>query len=432
MPAADAAGDPIAELLAGTYLDAETGERLGTTVRAIAIGDDVAGSEAEWLAGLDLGARFAVVSDADTPRVLGARVERALAARFGVQSVVLPARPHADAETIDRLASALEPGVDALVAVGSGTLNDLCKMVGLRRGIPQVTFATAPSMNGYTSVSASITDAGFKRSVRAAAPMGVFFDLRVLAAAPVRMIRAGLGDSACRSTAQADWLLAHALLGQPYREVPFALLARDEAELFPHADALVRGDLGAMRHLVRTLVLSGFGMTLANGSFPASQGEHMLAHYVELMRPHGLPEALHGEQTGVTALVMAALQGEVLARDMPPVLGPSPLDRAAVLAHFGPVAGELCWAEFLPKRLDRAAADARNAVLAAGWDALRARIARISVGAAGLRAALAAAGGPLAPAELGWPPELVADGLRYARATRNRYTFLDLVGDAIA
>src|SRR6185503_19900346 len=109
-------------------------------------------------------------------------------------------------ETIAAVGAALAPGTDAVVAGGSGTLNDLCKMAALDRGCPQLVFATAPSMNGYTSLSASVTEAGVKRTVRATTPVGVFFDLGVMAAAPSRTIRAGLGDSVCRPTAQADWL----------------------------------------------------------------------------------------------------------------------------------------------------------------------------------------------------------------------------------
>ena len=115
---------------------------------------------------------------------------------------------------------------DALVAVGSGTINDLCKYAAAQDGKPYVVFATAPSMNGYTSMNAAITVDGHKKTLPAATPLGVFMDLGVLAAAPARMIRAGLGDSLCRSTAQADWLLSHHLLGTPYRRAPFALLAR--------------------------------------------------------------------------------------------------------------------------------------------------------------------------------------------------------------
>src|SRR5262245_40965907 len=222
--------DPIALLLAGRYPDPDTGALLGAESRAVVIEDSLEGSEADLVAALGAGRRVAVVSDRITYGVLGARVESALAARFRVQSVVVDADPRADDETVARLLATLEAGTELVVAVGSGTLNDVTKMVAFRRDIPQAIFATAPSMNGYTSLSASITSDGIKRSFRTRTPLGVFFDLRVLAAAPARLIRAGLGDSACRPTAQADWLMQHLLLGRPYREAPFALLAADERD----------------------------------------------------------------------------------------------------------------------------------------------------------------------------------------------------------
>ena len=148
-------------------------------------------------------------------------------ARQRSSAVVLDGTPHADASTVERLRQACA-GADALVAVGSGTINDLCKYAAAQDGKPYAVFATAPSMNGYTSKNAAITVEGHKKSLAAAAPVGVFIDLAVLAAAPARMIRAGLGDSLCRSTAQADWLLSHHLFATPYRRAPFVLLADDE------------------------------------------------------------------------------------------------------------------------------------------------------------------------------------------------------------
>lgn len=442
MPAADR-GDPVAQLLAGDYLDPQTGERLAAAARSVVIDDSLDGREADLVAALELGPRLAVVADNDTFAALGHRVERALAARFAVQRVVLGRAPHADTATIARLVAGLDERTDAIVAVGSGTINDLCKMAAQARGCPQVVFATAPSMNGYTSLSASImegmqgtegteaTGGGLKRSVRAATPVGVFFDLGVLAAAPIRLIRAGLGDSLCRPTAQADWLLAHLLLDQPYREAPFAMLAGDEDALFSQACALVAGDLAAMRHLVRTLVLSGFGMTICGGSHPASQGEHLLSHYIDMMRPPGLPEALHGEQTGVCALAMARLQDRILAQPAPPVLAPTSVDHDDVIRHFGSERGEACWRELAPKRLDRRRADELNARLAAGWDTLRARLQAVTLGSARMTAVLAAAGAPLAPGDLGWPAPLFDNAIIHAREIRNRYTFLDFAADLV-
>lgn len=142
------------------------------------------GREVDLVAALDLGTRFAVISDVNTHAVLGQRVERALRSRFAVQSLVLDHSTRAEPATIQRVLGALDPHTDAVIAVGSGTLNDLSKMVALQRGCPQLVFATAPSMNGYTSLSASITVGGLKRSIRAATPVGVFVDLAVVAKAP--------------------------------------------------------------------------------------------------------------------------------------------------------------------------------------------------------------------------------------------------------
>jgi len=77
-------------------------------------------------------------------------------------------------------------------------------------------------------------------------------------------------------------------------------------------------------------------MTLCDGSFPASQGEHLLTHYIDAMQPPGLPDAFHGEQTGVCAIAMARLQERILAAATPPVLRPTTASRDDVLRHFGP------------------------------------------------------------------------------------------------
>ena len=420
--------DPLAELLAGQYRDPETGELLAAAARSVVIEDSLAGREVDLVAALDLGHRLAVVSDVDTFAAMGERVERALASRFTVHGVVLGHEPHADTDTLAELKKRLEPALDAVVAVGSGTINDLCKLAARDRGIPQLVFATAPSMNGYTSLSASITEGGLKRTVRAETPVAAFFDLGVLAAAPVRLIRAGLGDSVCRPTAQADWLLAHLLLDRPYREAPYALLAHDEPALLAQARALVAGVLAAMRSLVRTLVLSGFGMTISGGSHPASQGEHLLSHYIEMMRPPSLAPALHGEQIGVCALAMAELQDRILAQRAP-VVRPTAIDRDDVIRRFGAERGAACWRELEPKWIGRELAEQLTARLAAGWDAMRAQIERITLGHARMADALTAAGAPTSPGDLRWSQALLDDAIAHAREIRNRYTFLDFALD---
>ncbi len=421
-------GDPLDSLLRGTFADPDGGPPLAVPTRSVAIADTLAGDEAGLVEGLDLGRKLALVSDDNTRRVLGARIAAALAPIAQVTEIPLPGRPHADSETAEAVRRD-SAGCDALIAVGSGTINDLCKYAAARDGKPYAVFATAPSMNGYTSVNAAITVAGHKKSLPAVAAAGVFLDLEVLSQAPARMIRSGLGDSLCRPTAQADWLLAHLLLDRPYREAPFALLAEDEPALFAKSEALMLGDLEAMRLLARTLVLSGLGMTLCGGSQPASQGEHLISHHVEMMPPAGCPEAFHGEQIGVTTLTMARLQERMLAEG-PPRLRASTPSEATVTAHFGAGLGAACWREFAAKRLDETAAEALNARLEARWEEFGRRLAAVTRPAAELETVLRNAGAPTSPEALGWPRTYYRGALRHAREIRDRYTFLDLAGDS--
>ncbi|HSS64674.1 MAG TPA: sn-glycerol-1-phosphate dehydrogenase [Gammaproteobacteria bacterium] len=420
--------DSIRRLIDGTFPDPDGGPALTVPVRSVVIADTLEDEERDLVAALGLGGRLAVVSDPTTHRVLGQRVARALSGLAKIDEFMLPERPCADAKTVERIRRA-GASFDALVAIGSGTINDLCKYAAALDGKPYVVFGTAPSMNGYTSVNAAITVDGHKKSLSARAPEGVFLDLSVLAAAPPRMIRSGLGDSLCRPTAQVDWLLANMLRGEPYRETPFTLLADDEAELFEAGAALLSSDLEAMRRLARTLVLSGFGMTICGGSMPASQGEHLIGHYAEMRADPSWPPSFHGEQIGVTTLTMARLQEAMLDGAAPRIVGGDP-GKAAVLAHFGAEIGPACWREFEPKRVASSRIREINDRLSDNWERLRARADQCRRPAAYLEQVLVQAGAPVRSEDLGWTPGFYRDAVRHAREIRNRYTFLDLAAQS--
>jgi len=424
----------IDEILGGRWIDPASSTPAALPFKSVVIAPSLDGREAELVRGLGIGRRLAVVSDSATRAALGRRVERALSGAAAVEPIVLPDRPHADEATVDRIRAAAARA-DALIAVGSGTINDLCKYASFRDTKPYAVFATAPSMNGYTSLSAAITAHGHKKSLPAHGAAGVFIDLEVLAAAPRHMIQSGLGDSLCRSTAQADWLLSHRLRGTAYSETPFLLLAADEPQLFDRAEGLARGDLAVMELLARVLVLSGFGMCLAGSSAPASQAEHLISHYMDMLhegagrRTLGR-DPLHGEQVGVATLTVARLQARLVGQDKPPHLKPTPVDEAAIHAHFGESAGD-CLKEFRAKALDRAATDRANALLEKNWPAWRQELASKLVAPERLEAALAACGAPCTSGALGWDTATYRTAVLWARRIRNRYTCLDLIDDSV-
>lgn len=417
----------LSQLLGPGWLDPDSGATIRFPALTIVIEETLRDREAEIVEPLGLAPPLAVVADRTTYDVLGARVARSLATRGRVVPVVLD-HPYADARTVQEVRDACA-GAGALVAVGSGTLNDLCKAAAAADGKEFVVFPTAPSMNGYASANAAITVDGHKQSLPAKLPRGIFVDLRVLAQAPSRLIRAGVGDSICRSTAQADWMLSQFVRGTAYRSAPFAWLLPEEPHWQQGPASLLRGDLAAIAALTRTLLLSGLGMTLCGGSQPASQAEHLISHYLDMFAPPSRGAFLHGEQVGVATLTMARIQQSLLAGP-PPRARATSMTREALRSRLGAAIGESCWDQFRGKHLTEASAAARSAWLAERWAAIRDALARVTVPAATIAYVLQRIGAPVAPADIGIDDAFYADAVRNARYLRDRYTFLDLADDA--
>ena len=419
--------DKIGQLLAGSYIDPDSKKPVKVETKSLIILPTLKGAECQAVKDLGFGHSLAVVSDVTTHEVLGRRVEHSLAAHYEVASIVLPQNPYPDGETVEKIRLATAR-CDAVIAVGSGTINDVCKYGSALDKKPYAAFATAPSMNGYTSVNAAITVHGHKMSLPAQAPVGTFFDLGVLAAAPARMIRSGLGDSLCRTTAQADWLLSHLLFGQAYRQLPYELLADDEGPLFAQAADLMKGDLKTMELLVRTLVLSGFGTAIIGTSQPASQGEHLISHYIDMFCDKKRPTVFHGEQVGVTTLSMARLQHAVLGSI--PVITPDTATETEFRKRYGEELGASCWVEFKAKFISKDKAGQLNDVLKKQWGAIREKVSKILLPASQLAEVLTAAGADLAPEQIALPRSFYESALLCCRDIRGRYTFLDLAANS--
>ena len=264
----------------------------------------------------------------------------------------------------------------------------------------------------------------------------MFLDLGVLAAAPCGDDPRGARRQRVPADhrARADWLLAHLACSisrtasAPCRS---RLLRADEPLLFGEAKGLVRGDRAAIRALARTLVLSGFGMTLCGGSFPASQGEHPdLPHYLEMMRPPEIAEALHGAQVGVAAIFCAwrystrsSKRDAVVVKPSAPSRLRASDDRAVRLGARRRVLARV-QREALRSR------DAQRARLAARWPAIRARISAIATSHAAINANLGAAGAPTTPAQHRDTTAQFEAAMFHGRELRDRYTFLDLAADS--
>ena len=420
----------IDDLLAGRWVNPRTGQATRFPKQRMVIAESLAGREAGLIGEMQLGERLAVVADAATQGAMGERVLAAARTLGPAESVILD-HPHADMAAVRALAARLGDDVDGVVAVGSGTVNDLCKYVTGLAGKRYCVFATAASMNGYTSSTASITlDSGLKVSLPSHNAAGFFVDLSVSAAAPPFLAAAGFGDCLARSVAQVDLWMSHRLLGSDYDEAPYLIQRDDEVELNRRAEGLRHGDVAANGYLYRVLTLCGLGISFTGVSNHGSMGEHQVSHYIDCFAGDRHSGTLHGQQVGVASLSLARLQQRMLANPTPPVLGPTRVDAGDMARRMGPAVAAQCLAELQAKALDAEGAARLNARLAEIWPALREELAPFIIPAAEMERLLASAGGPCTAAGLGLDPAFYREALTHAHEMRRRFSFFDLAADA--
>ena len=419
----------IDDIVGGRWTNPETGALARVPYESIVIEETLDGAEADLVSGLRLGERFTIVADEATWDAMGARVAAALKRLGPVDSVILD-HPHADMATAALLEEKLS-GADGVVAVGSGTINDLTKFVTGRTGRRYAVFATAASMNGYTSTTASITlENGLKVSLSSQAPAGFFVDLGVTAASPTYLSAAGFADCLVRSVAQVDWWLSHRLLGSVYSTVPYIIQDDDERELNARAAGLATGDVAANGYLYRVLTLCGLGVFFTGMSNHGSMGEHQVSHYIDCFAGERHPGTLHGQQVGVAVLTMGRLQQRLLDSEKAPVLRPTRIDAADMARRMGPEIAAQCHAEIQPKIFDARGAAALNEKLAELWPTLREELKAFVIPVPEMERLLRSTGGPMTAADLGLPADFYREAVVHCREMRNRYSFLDIAADA--
>ena len=238
-----------------------------------------------------------LLSGHDSFAAAGAAVCRTLEeAGLPYASYVFPQSPVKPTEsTVGAALMHFDYGCDAILAVGSGVINDTAKMLARARGLPYILAATAPSMDGFVSATSSMDRDGLKVSLESRAADAVIGDLDILERAPMHLLLAGVGDMLAKLVS---------LVGEYYCPAVAALVQGVTERVLAAAPGLVRREEDAVRAVMEGLVLAGLGMNFAGLSRPASGMEHYLSHIWD-MRALAFPEAgsdLHGIQTGIATL----------------------------------------------------------------------------------------------------------------------------------
>lgn len=260
-----------------------------------------------------------VIADCNTWRVAGNTVyENLVTAGVPVSRFLIPDEHfHAEWPYVEMVEAQVKSSGAIAVAVGSGVINDLCKLSSHHLGQSYLCVPTAASVDGYSSFGASISYQGLKQTFECPAPLAIVADATVIAEAPRHMTAAGYADLAAKIPCGAEWMIADLFGTEPIIPEAWHVLQDVLDKVISNPEAVAAGDRDAVSDLFIGLTLSGIAMQIARSSRPASCTDHLFSHYLD-MTGHRYKGELqsHGFQVAIGTLTMCAFFDEFLKMDL--------------------------------------------------------------------------------------------------------------------
>ena len=262
----------------------------------------------EYIARRGLGTHCVVVCDENTYKVAGEQVYQvlknagydAILLKFVREGELVP-----DERTIGELLLTIQPETEFLVAVGSGSITDTCRVNAARCKLPFVSVGTAPSMDGYTSVVAPLILRGTKIHRAGPCPEIIVCDLQVLATAPLDMVRSGVGDVLGKYIAIADWQIGSVINDEPYCPTCGEIVLNAVGSLIDNIDEIRNRTEKGMQVLIEGLLLAGITIMIVGHTRAVASVEHNVGHFVEMKMLERYGKApSHGATVGAATLMV--------------------------------------------------------------------------------------------------------------------------------
>ena len=259
-----------------------------------------------------------LVGDENTFGACGDRVKHALANKntscviFSGENVVIP-----NEDAIERVRKSLD-GIDLIIGIGSGVIQDLCKYVAHFANLPYMIVATAPSMDGYASSGAAMILKGMKETVPATLPYAILADTEVLKNAPMDMIKAGYGDIIGKYSALNDWELSRIVNNEYFCQYIYDTTYDMILKTLDIAKGLIERDENSIKILTEALMIVGVMMSFATSSRPASGSEHHLSHFFEITGIIDNEEYFpHGIDVVYSTVITSKIREKILKSEFP-------------------------------------------------------------------------------------------------------------------
>ena len=178
--------------------------------------------------------------------------------------------------------SSIDLEVDIIIGFGGGASLDVAKLIARDSNLDWISVPTAASHDGIASEVASVSQGGYKYSVKCKGPLAVIADISIISKAPSRLKLAGLGDIICKTSSLAEWKLAHEIKNESFDEEVYSIVENA-------LTSVLKDD--SFETLVRAEIDAGRAMSIFGSSRPCSGTEHAISHAMDR-----IDSELHGLQ----------------------------------------------------------------------------------------------------------------------------------------
>ena len=261
------------------------------------------------------GSKPFVVADVNTYAAAGEQVCQILrAAQIPYGSFIFREKAlEPDEKAVGAAFMHYDKSCDVILGVGSGVINDICKILSNLTAKPYIIVATAPSMDGYASATSSMSRDGVKVSLNSRCADVIIGDTEILKRAPMHMLQSGLGDMLAKFVSIAEWRIAHIITGEYYCEAVAGLIRGAVKKCVDNAQGLLEREDTAVEAVFEGLVIGGVAMAYAGISRPASGVEHYFSHVWDMRGlEFGTPVELHGIQCAMATMKAVELYEKVM------------------------------------------------------------------------------------------------------------------------
>ncbi len=387
-----------------------------------------------------INSKILIVCDKNTYKVAGLTLKNVLEdKKYDVQLCNLNRTGNLvpDEKAVGEVLIHLNDGIEAMIAVGAGTINDVVKFVSSKSKIPYGIVATAPSMDGYASSVSPLIVNGFKRTYDATYPIFIVGDTKILKDAPYDMITSGFGDIIGKFTSLADWYIGSLITGEDYSEEIANDVKKSLAECVNVSKSLKSKDESAIGKMMEALILSGISMLKFGNSRPASGAEHHLSHFIEMRElSNGEIRHSHGVKVGIMTKIAVKLYNTVFSFNKDDIIEMMKERKSEskeefefrISKNFGNLSSEV-FKDIGYYYLDEDKRKMRQERILGNWDTMKKWVSENVPTVEYVDELLNDAGAPSDVAYLDLKYDELSDVLLNAKDVRKRYTILRLAED---